>query len=260
MQTAEFEKMRALGGTHWWFLGRKHLLRALLRSSIESDGAPSSGRDFKSLPNDGIPLILDAGCGTGVAEDILSDLGHVVGIDIAPKALAGRSPTCPESLCVASVNAAPFPDETFDLVVALDIIEHIEDDGAVLRELYRICRPGGRLMITVPAYQWLHSAHDEALGHYRRYSARRIRRLMRDAGFRLGKLSYCVTAPFPAAVAFRLLRRLLGNREGSDLFEVPRALNSILTGIMRVEAAFLRRMNLPFGLSIVAIGEKGLGL
>lgn len=244
MQTAEFEKMRALGGAHWWFLGRKHLLRALLRSSIESDRVP--------------PLILDAGCGTGVAEDALSDLGSVVGIDIAPKALAGRSPTCPESLCVASVNAAPFPDETFDLVVALDILEHIEDDGSVLRELYRICRAGGRLMITVPAYQWLHSAHDEALGHCRRYSARRIRRLLRDAGFRLGKLSYCVTAPFPTAVAFRLLRRLLGSREGSDLFEVPRALNSILTVIMRVEAAFLRRMNLPFGLSIVAIGEKGL--
>lgn len=240
MQTAEFEKMRALGGTHWWFLGRKHLLRALLGSSV----GPK-------------PLILDAGCGTGLAEDVLSGLGDVIGMDIAPEALWDRGTTSPESLCGASISSAPFPDRTFDLVVALDVLEHIEDDATVMRELYRVCKPGGRLLLTVPAYDWLHSAHDEALGHYRRYSTHRIGRLMREAGFRPVKLSYCVTAPLPAAVAFRLARRLFGSRGGTDLSEVPRPLNSILTAIMRVEAALLRRVNLPFGLSVVAIGKKG---
>ena len=240
MQTAEFEKMRALGGTHWWFLGRKHLLRALL-------GSPT------------VPklLILDAGCGTGLAEDVLSGLGHVIGIDVAPEALADRASTSPESLCAASISSAPFPDRTFDLVVALDVLEHIEDDVSVMRELYRVCNPGGRLVLTVPAYDWLHSSHDEALGHYRRYTTGRIGRLMHDAGFRPIKLSYCVTAPFPVAAAFRLVRRLFGSRGGSDMFEVPRALNSILTAVMRVEAALLRRVNLPFGLSVVAMGERG---
>lgn len=240
MQTAEFEKMRALGGTHWWFLGRKHLLRALLGSSI----GPKR-------------LILDAGCGTGLAEDVLAGLGDVIGIDIAPEAVSNRASTCPESLCAASISSAPFPDRTFDLVVGLDVLEHIEDDAAVMRELYRICKPGGRLLLTVPAYDWLHSSHDEALGHYRRYTTRRIARLMRDVGFRPIKLSYSVTAPFPVATAFRLVRRLFGSRGGSDLSEVPRPLNSILTAVMRAEAAFLRRANLPFGLSVVAIGERG---
>ncbi len=243
MQTAEFAKMRALGGTHWWFLGRKHLLRALLGPIIGPDA-----------------LILDAGCGTGLAGGVLLGLGTVIGLDIAPEALCDRAPGSAESLCLASVNPAPFADETFDLVVALDIIEHIEDDSAVLNEFYRICKPGGRVLLTVPAYGWMYSAHDEALGHFRRYTASEVGRLMEDAGFRLVKVSHCVTAPFAAAAGFRFIRRVVRSRGGSDLFEVPRPLNSILTGIMRVEAALLRHMNLPFGLSIVAIGKKGQGI
>ena len=239
MQIAEFEKMRALGGTHWWFLGRKHLLRALL--------GRMDGKDA---------VILDAGCGAGVAEDALSDLGTVIGIDIAPEALAGRAPTSPERLCLASVDPAPFRDCSFDLVVALDILEHIEDDAAVLREFHRICKPGGMLLITVPAYNWIRSAHDDALGHYRRYSARQVAGLMRGAGFRLSKVSYAVTAPFPAAVVFRLLRRLIGSKGGSDLSEAPRVVNRILTAVMRIEAAILKHINLPFGLSVVAIGIR----
>jgi SAM-dependent methyltransferase len=241
MQTAEFAKMRALCGTHWWFLGRKHLLRALLGSAVVRD-----------------LLILDAGCGTGLAEDVLDPLGTVIGIDVAPEALCDRASTCPERLCLASIDPAPFRSGIFDLVVALDIIEHIEDDAAALREMHRLCRPGGRLLITVPAYDWLRSAHDEALGHYRRYSVRQIADLMRDAGFRPTKVSYSVTAPFPAAVAFRFLRRLLRSSGGSDMFEVPRLINSAMTALMRLEAALIKRVNLPFGLSVVAIGIRDL--
>lgn len=239
MQTSEFERMRALTGSHWWFLGRKHLLRTLLGRTDRRDA-----------------LILDAGCGTGLAEDVLAKLGTVIGIDIAPEALADRGTSCPEQLCLASINPAPFQDGAFDLVVALDMVEHIEDDAAVLRELHRICKPGGKVLITVPAYDWLRSAHDDALGHYRRYTARRIADLMANAGFRLSKVSYAVTAPFPAAVLFRFLRRLTGGGAGSDMFEVPRLLNSILFAVMRAEAAVIKRINLPFGLSVVAIGIR----
>ncbi len=239
MQTAEFEKMRALGGSHWWFLGRKHLLRALLGST-----------------GDGDALILDAGCGAGLAEDVLSEFGSVIGIDIAREAFEGRGSTCPERLCLASVAPAPFRNGAFDLIVALDIIEHIKDDAGVMRELHRICKPGGRLLITVPAYDWLWSAHDEALGHFRRYTARQIAHLMEDTGFRVCKLSYAVSSPFPAAVAFRLLRRVLGSRGSSDLFEVPRPINAVLTAIMRAEASLLKYFNLPFGLSVVAMGVR----
>lgn len=239
MQTAEFEKMRTLGGTHWWFLGRKHLLRALLGST-----------------RDDSTLILDAGCGSGLAEDVLSELGTVIGIDIAAEALAGRVDACPECLCLGSVTSTPFPSRTFDIVVALDIIEHIEDDAAAVREMHRICTPGGRLLLTAPAYGWLHSTHDKVLGHYRRYSAREVATLMRTAGFRVRKVTYAVTAPFPAAVAFRLLRRVLGSKGGSDMFEVPRLLNSVMTAVMRLEAVLLRHVNLPFGLSVVALGIR----
>lgn len=238
MQTAEFEKMRALGGSHWWFLGRKHLLRSLLRST-----PPGS-------------LILDAGCGTGLAEDVLSGLGTVVGVDIALDAVKDHACESPECICLASIDPAPFADRTFDLVVALDIIEHIEDDCAAVREMHRICRPGGRLLLTVPAYDWLRSTHDDALGHLRRYTARQVGRIMNEAGYRVEKLSYAVAAPFPAVVAIRFLRRLRGHGGGSDLAEAPGPINLALTVVMRAEAWLLKSFNLPFGLSVVAVGVR----
>jgi len=241
MRAAEFEKLRALGETHWWFLGRKYLLRALLESE-------STGREM---------LILDAGRGTGIAEEELGRLGTVVGIDIAQEAVAPEGSPALGLLSIASVEAAPFPDGTFDLVVALDLLEHL-DDARALRELHRICRPGARLLITVPAYNWLWSRHDQALGHRRRYSAGDLRRRISDAGFAVSKLSYAVTVLFPLAAGFRLVRRLFGGA-GSDLFEVPRMLNSVLALLMRVEAGLLRHLNLPFGLSVLAIGIKAQG-
>lgn len=239
MQTNEFDKMRALVGTHWWFVGRKHLLRALLGRRSEPDA-----------------LILDAGCGTGLAEEVLSPMGTVIGLDIAAEAIGGRSSESAERLCLASVNPSPFRDEAFDLVVALDIIEHIENDEGAMREFHRITKPGGKLVVTVPAYDWLRSPHDDALGHCRRYSAPRLRRLMRDAGFRPTRVTYTVAAPFPAAVVFRLIRRLLGGGSGSDMFEVPGPLNLALTAVMRAEAGLLKHMNLPFGLSAVGVGIR----
>lgn len=239
MQKSEFDRMRALVGTHWWFAGRKHLLRALLSPRVEPDA-----------------LILDAGCGTGLAEEVLSPMGAVIGLDIAAEAVAGRSCESAERLCLASVNPSPFRGETFDLVVALDIIEHIEDDEGAMREFHRITKPGGRLVVTVPAYEWLRSPHDDALGHYRRYGAPRLRRLMRDAGFRPTRITYAVAAPLPAAVVFRLLRRLLGGGSGSDMFEVPGPLNRALTALMRAEAGLLKHVNLPFGLSVVGVGIR----
>lgn len=200
-------------------------------------------------------LILDAGCGTGFARIELGTAGTVIGLDSSIDAFAtNREHT---SDCVASVERTPFPDAAFDVVVALDLLEHLDDEETALRELYRVCKPGGHLFVTVPAYQWMWSRHDEALGHHRRYSAKDLRNKVRHAGFSVHRISYVVSTMFLAAAAYRCIRKLLGKEgTGTDLAPVPEPLNMLLSGLMRMEVALAWLGVLPFGLSVMLLARK----
>ena len=238
MKADEFAKMRALENAHWWFRGRRYLLRNLVRTLGLHDAS-----------------ILDAGCGTGFAGRELAGAGKVVSLDSTEAALG---PDFKGTACIASIEDTPFPDETFDLIVALDLLEHLADDQPALKEMHRICKPGGFLFAAVPAFQSLFSSHDKALGHYRRYSAADLERSVGAGGFKVQRLSYTVTTVFPLAAAYRMIRRKKASRDSiaTDLLPVPEPFNCLLSLIMRVETWLGWRVGMPYGLTVFVLAVK----
>lgn len=238
MRADEFDKMRALEGSHWWFRGRRYLLQRLVRKL--------------GLQN---ALILDAGCGTGFASRELAAAGKVTSLDATEAALG---PDFKGDACIADIRETPFPDGTFDLIVAMDLLEHLEDDRPALEEMYRICKPRGTLFVTVPAFQRLFSSHDKALGHYRRYSAADLRKSVRACGFEILKLSYIVTAVFPIAAVYRAVRWKRASEDcgTTDLFPVPEPFNAFLSFLMLLESWLVWHIRLPFGLTAFVLAVK----
>jgi SAM-dependent methyltransferase len=151
----------------------------------------------------------------------------------------------------------PFRDQAFGTITALDVIEHVADDRGLLREMYRVLRPGGLLLLTVPAYQFLWSRHDEFNHHQRRYRRRGLRALVRGADFRILKLSYYNTILFPAAVARKAMMRFeRGDRPASHLDTVPAPVNTVLRAILTLEEPLVARWDLPFGASIICAARR----
>ena len=240
MDAALYEQHQRLEDTHWWFLGRRYLV---LRELVRHGGCEPGP-------------ILDVGCGTGGMLPHLQRIAPAIGLDPAPEAAAA----C-RRRGVAFVHGSgmemPFADAAFGTVTALDVIEHVADDVGMLRELYRVLRPGGLLLLTVPAYQFLWSQHDEFNHHQRRYRRRTLQRTVRQAGFRIARISYYNTLLFPAAVARKALMRFQrGNGPSSHLDEVPRPLNALLRGVMLREEPIVARWDLPFGASLICAARR----
>lgn len=222
---------------HWWFVARRRILLSLLE---------------RNLPDRTDLDVLDAGCGGGATMESLRRYGLVRGMELAKEAVEynrerGRD------VIEGSIERMPFEDESFDLALALDVIEHVPDDLAALEELSRVLRPGGSLLVTVPALDMLWSAHDETNGHYRRYTLAGLRGRVARAGFEVVELSYFNTLLFPAVLAARKLRR---KSSGSDVEEVPEPLNSILAGVFSLEASLLGWTKLPVGVSVLCFARK----
>lgn len=237
--------------SHWWFAGRT---RALL--GILDQWTP--GRGLR---------VLDVGCGAGNMIHHLSRYGRVIGIDNNPIPLKIALQRGYDAR-LASAEDVPFHAESFDMVAALDLIEHCDDDVQILEECYRVCTPSGLIAVTVPAFQWLWSNNDAINKHKRRYSASELRVKLQGVGFAIKRLTYNNTFIFPMAAALILARRgtereprLSTPRTDQDAYQVEMepaspAINTILTGVGRVEAAILRSANLPFGTSIICIARK----
>ncbi|HDN80073.1 MAG TPA: class I SAM-dependent methyltransferase [Chloroflexi bacterium] len=236
---------------HWWFASRTRAIFALLDPLVLN----STNR------------VLDVGCGAGNMFHHLARYGEVWGLDnnIKPlKVARERGYIVP----LGMAEAMPFPDAQFEIITLLDVIEHCDDDRAVLAECYRVCRPEGFLVITAPAFQWLWSYNDELNRHRRRYSAGSLRQLLEEAGFQIRRLTYGYFFIFPLAASLILIRerlhlhpRLASPHFDEEAYQVemepaPPALNALLTVIGRIEATLLRWVNLPFGTSIMAIAQK----
>jgi SAM-dependent methyltransferase len=238
MQTDEFRALVDHDEHHWWYRGRRRVLHAALGRLELPDRA----------------RVLDAGCGSGRTMDDLMAYGDVRGFDLNPDGVAhalGRGHT---DVRVARIEEIPFADESFDLVTCLDVLEHIPDDRGGMTELLRVTRPGGHLVVTVPAYKFLWSSHDEANEHYRRYRRRQLRRAGEEAGWTPERSSYFNTLLLPPAAAVRLAQRVLGSerRNRSDLQFTPRAMDTALSWPMRLEAALIGRgATLPVGMSLL---------
>jgi SAM-dependent methyltransferase len=231
---------------HWWYRGRRRVIRA----------------ELERLPLPADAEILDAGCGSGRTMQLLAAYGTVSGVELSePAAEVARARGVGE-VFIGRLEELPWPEERFDLITCLDVIEHTPDDRATLAELRRVCRPGGYLLVTVPAYPRLWSVHDEANHHYRRYSRAALRTAALQAGWSLERMSsFNSTLLAPAAVV-RLSRRRRARALNGTATEVyrdelsigPGWLNGALELPLALEARWLGRgRTLVLGLSLIAI-------
>lgn len=237
MEPAEIDKMHRLEETHWWFLGKRSIIRSVVG---ERDAA---GGEF-----------LDVGCGTGMFLRELGRHGIAYGVDASEQALSYCRLKGAERVVLADAGSLPFEDGKFSIVFLLDVIEHLDDDLGALSEAFRVCRAGGAVVVSVPAFGFLWGSHDVAHHHKRRYTRSGLRALSLRAGFRPERLTYtnfCIFLPV-------LIRRTVfgRSRNGSDLSEPSGAVNAVMKLIYRVEAGWLRRADFPFGVSLLAVLRK----
>lgn len=251
MEPSFYETYYRHENSHWWFRWRYELITGLVRTLD-----PSS--EFR---------ILDAGCGTGQMLQHLTRYGHAVGVDSSPEAIHFAASRDVDRLVLGSIFDLPFAPGSFDCVLSLDVIEHVDDDRQLVQHLYSVVKPGGHLIVTVPAFQALWSEHDEVNWHKRRYRSGQLDALLRETGLEIERITYCNTVLFAPILAARKLKnlknRLWPRRDqtavpDSDLNELPRPLNEGLFRLMQAERRFMARRDLPFGVSLLAIARKPL--
>jgi SAM-dependent methyltransferase len=243
LEEQAYRQQFQLENGHWWFEGRRAVMWALLHRAGVRDGA----------------RMLDAGCGTGRNLQEFGRLGSATGVDPSPEAIDFCRQRGIEGVTRGTIEHLEFPNGAFDLILATDVLEHLRDDRAALRELRRVAAPGANLLCTVPAYRWLWSGHDDEHHHFRRYTLRELRAALRAGGWRPLAESYFNTVLLPPIAAVRLLaRRSRRDPEAGrpDLRLTPPVLNRLLAQPMRAEAALIGRgLRLPGGVSIGVVAR-----
>ncbi|MET3437411.1 class I SAM-dependent methyltransferase [Sphingomonas sp. 1185] len=240
MDRIVYDRMAAHDSTHWWYRARRDILADYLTR-------------YGKLP--GEARILEIGCGTGHNLPMLAGFGNVDAIEIDPAAREIASERLGKP-----VGAAPLPElpgierGAYDLIAVLDVVEHIEDDVAALAAMKSCLKPGGKILIAVPAHQWMWSAHDVVNHHHRRYSKGTLVSAIEKAGLRPRKLTYFNSLLFPLAAAARIAGRLTG-RDDSDDSPPPAPLNKAFEAIFRLERHLVGRAPMTPGVSIVTLAE-----
>lgn len=249
MDDGRFGAMARVEHDHWWFRAKRDLVAGLVERVRTSGGTEGQGP------------ALDVGCGTGEFLNTLAGIGYrpVVGTDASATALdfAEDSSGASGSPAGAVAEQLPFPDETFALVTSLDVIEHLDDDVLALREYRRVTRPGGVLVIAVPAYRWAWSDHDVALGHRRRYTASALVDAATRAGLDVDHVTYYHAWLVPLALLLRktpLGRLQRGNAEEASF--VNPTVNRLLTTLTAVERRVAVRVRVPLGLSVLIVAHR----
>ena len=238
MERAVFDRMAEQDSRHWWFVARRRILSRLIEREVD-------------LPADA--RILEIGCGTGHNFQMLGQFGDIDAIEIDEGARALASRRLGRDVGTARLpELSGIPDGTYHLIALLDVLEHIEEDEASLASIKRKLAPGGRILLTVPANQWMWSAHDAAHHHHRRYSKDRLATVITRAGLRPHRISYFNTLLFPLAAAARIFGKLTAKKESDDQMP-PKPVNSLLGAIFGLERHLVGRVPLPAGVSLVAI-------
>ena len=239
MEDAEYRNMYTVEATHWWYVSLHGLI-------------------LRSLPRRRPLTFFDAGCGTGRLMELLQPFGTAEGCDVSTHALAFCRERGLSAVRECDLNAVALEPDRYDVITSIDVLYHrgIRDDRQALERLRSGLRPGGTLILQVPAYAWLRSSHDDTVHTARRYTRSAVIALLRSAGFKVEKATYRVTLLFPAIAAVRLLQRVLPAGSGSDVRRHSPLINRLLLAVMEAERTLLERISLPFGTSVFAVARR----
>ncbi|MGB3503183.1 MAG: class I SAM-dependent methyltransferase [Mesorhizobium sp.] len=241
MELDEYRKMAETENAHWWFCGRRAIAEAVLKSM----DLPANAR------------IVEIGAGTGGNIPMLERFGHVTAIEMSGLARdIAREKTGHRFLDGYLPGNIPVAPQSADLVCMFDVLEHVSEDEASLDAIYAMLKPGGQVLLTVPAHQWMWSAHDESLHHFRRYSRNGLRTRIEASGFVIDRLSYTNAALFPVAAIARVMDRLRGSTNPSGHDTPPGPINAAMKALFAAESLVVPRVPLPMGVSLLAVFRK----
>jgi SAM-dependent methyltransferase len=241
MERAVFDRMAELDQDHWWFVARRRILKALIQRVVR---LPDRAR------------ILEVGCGTGHNLAMLKEFGRVEASELDRCARALANKRLPGKVKEAKLpDLSMFERNGYDLIALLDVLEHVPDDLGSLRAIHRRLKPGGALLMTVPANPWMWSAHDAAHHHFRRYTKKQLQELFLRSGLEIQLLSYFNSLLFPLVAAARIVGKIT-RKESADDRLPGAAVNATLNKIFGWEAALLGRVPMPFGVSLVAVVRR----
>lgn len=239
MHTEEYARMHELEDRYWWFVGRRRLALGLLRRFAVAN-----------------PVVLDLGCGTGVIATEMEAWAKPIGLDMSDLALEFSAGRGVPRLVLARGEALPLLSSSVDAVLALDVFEHIERDDLAFAEVQRVLKPGGVLVLSVPAFKSLWGPHDVALMHFRRYRLAEVADRLRQAGLNPVKLSYSVFFLFPVVVLVRILEKFKRGEAKASLPALPNWFNALLIKLQDLEASIIGKLRLPWGSSVIAVAKK----
>jgi SAM-dependent methyltransferase len=251
LEQQAYRQQFELEDEHWWFRGRRAVLWALLARAGVTGPRREVGGSLR---------VLDAGCGTGRNLLEFGVLGSAQGVEISSEAIEFCAARGIRGITQAPIERMPFDDCSFDLVLATDVIEHLDDDRAAVTELHRVAAPGARLLVTVPAYKWLWGPHDEIYHHQRRYTLLRLRAVLRASGWTPVVDSYFNSLLLAPVAVVRLAARVrpAAGDQRLDVDLTPRALNRVLVAPLELEATLIRRgLRFPAGVSIGIVCRVG---
>ena len=243
MQQHTYSIMRQVEGDHWWFVGRRRILESFLQEICARSDAPR-------------PHILDVGCGTGANLEMLERFGDAAGVDISSEALTFCRDRGLNNVRQGEAERLPFADSSFDLVTALDVVEHLDDDQAGLREIHRVLHPGGRALLFVPAFMFLWGVQDDVSNHRRRYTLASLQQAVESSGLVVERATYANLTLFVPILLGRWLMRVTGLRPASENNINVGPLNGLLGRLLGAESLLLKKMNLPFGVSAICVAQR----
>lgn len=243
MQSHHYPILYQVEETHWWYLGRRRIIQSLVEKIC-------------ATLNKANPRILDVGCGTGANLKMLASFGIAEGVDISPQAVDFCRERGLDSVKLGAIEQLPYEDGSVDLVTALDVVEHLDDDVGGLREMRRVLRRDGRLLLFVPAFMFLWGVQDDVSNHRRRYTLPSLLKAVKAAGFSVEWASYANISFFVPVLLVRSVMRWLGLRAATEYGINISLMNGPFSSLFAAERFVLKRGSLPFGVSAVCIARR----